>query len=328
MVPTPLRIAVCMWYDEGCKEYAEHTRQINERFCARHGYTLLVSGERRLPEWAPHWERMPLLLETLRSNLYDAVCWLDADACFNERAEVDLGYFLERYSTKDVILSEDCPYCAQADTPTAMNSGVIILRNTARAQGFLETVLDMGRRPEWESARLGRTRSGEEDAFKDQKVIDAWWRDDVGGAQSYTDIAPWGASDEPTLQTFPWCEGRRWGRALVLHLPSCPNGVRAAFFAAVVSGHASARPRAMRWGTGPHDGSRCWAICFGPYTGDEKTIYVPAPLDGARLIFPNNPGSAFDAELVRVDGRDPPLLAATVKAIAPWTGDLLAIIAK
>ena len=60
-----LKIAICMWYDDNIKNYADYAKKINKKYCDINNYSLIFSNKRNLPNIAPAWERLPLLLNTL-----------------------------------------------------------------------------------------------------------------------------------------------------------------------------------------------------------------------------------------------------------------------
>ena len=126
MTISKYRIAVCTWYNDAIKHYADLARKINEKYCHDHGHTFIACNKRRLPKRHPSWECMPLLAHVLQSDKhYDAVMWIDADACFNYRCPVGIEYFIENNPDKDIILSDDI---TQDGKP---NCGVMLLRNTS-----------------------------------------------------------------------------------------------------------------------------------------------------------------------------------------------------
>ena len=65
------KIAICMWYDDAIKEYGDIAKKKNQKYCDINGYDLIFSNKKNLMDRHPAWERLPLLLETLKTNKYD-----------------------------------------------------------------------------------------------------------------------------------------------------------------------------------------------------------------------------------------------------------------
>ena len=78
------KVCVFTWYDNGIKEYADITSEINQSYCDKEGFTFYKDNIRRLPDRTPHWERLPLFVELIPK--YDYVIWIDADACFRNNS--------------------------------------------------------------------------------------------------------------------------------------------------------------------------------------------------------------------------------------------------
>ena len=129
-----IKIALCMWYDDNIKEYADITYKINKLYCNNHNIELIKSSNRQIANRKPHWERLPLLINTINTNKYDYVIWLDADACLNLECEYDLYDLIEKYKDKDIIFSGDI----NIQHEYQINSGVIILKNSNYSKKILD----------------------------------------------------------------------------------------------------------------------------------------------------------------------------------------------
>ena len=135
-----LKIAICMWYDENIKNYGDYAKKINKKYCDINNYNLIFSNKRNLPNISPAWERLPLLLNTLNTNKYDYVIWIDADACFNFNSKYKLEKFINDHKDKDIIFSYDMP--SNKESSERINSGVMIFKNTLISKKFINSVLN------------------------------------------------------------------------------------------------------------------------------------------------------------------------------------------
>jgi len=132
-----LKIAVCMWYDDPIKEYADISYKINKKYCDLNGYDLIYSNKRNLPNRHQAWERFPMLLNVLNLNCYDYVMWIDADACFNLNCDVGLKTIINLSKLKDILFSSD----NNLDQNIPINTGVIIFKNTDFSKQFIKNVI-------------------------------------------------------------------------------------------------------------------------------------------------------------------------------------------
>jgi len=132
------KIAVCMWYDETIKEYANISYKINKRYCDLYKYDLIYSNKRSLPNRHQAWERFPMLLHVLNLDYYDYVMWIDADACFNLNCEIGLKTIINLSKQKDILFSSD----NNSNSNIPINTGVIIFKNTDFSKQFIKNVIN------------------------------------------------------------------------------------------------------------------------------------------------------------------------------------------
>ena len=130
-------IAVCMWYNEGIKEYADIAKEINQKYCDLHGYDLIVDNVRRLPDRIYAWECIPSVLNVLNTDKYDYVMWIDADAFFrlDHNNPNLLDTILTENKDKDFIFSDDVPGY------DIINLGVFIVRNNNYTKNILQEMI-------------------------------------------------------------------------------------------------------------------------------------------------------------------------------------------
>ena len=129
-------IAVCMWYDDGIKEYADLAKYINQRYCYLHGYDLILDDTIRLPNRDRTWEKIPFILNLLNTNTYKYIIWIDADACFNlnNPDKYILQNIIKKYKDKDLIFS--------ADLTMKINGGFFIIKNTYYSRKLLNNIIN------------------------------------------------------------------------------------------------------------------------------------------------------------------------------------------
>lgn len=130
------KIAVCTWYDDNIKEYADITSKINKKYCDKNNYDYIVDHTRRLPDRHQSWECIRLLKKLL--NKYDYVVWIDADACFrydhpNQNLLRDI---INQNKDKDIMFSYDHPR-----DPNEINCGFIIMKNTEYSKQFCNEII-------------------------------------------------------------------------------------------------------------------------------------------------------------------------------------------
>jgi len=81
-----------------------------------------------------YWCKIYLVLEALKTGMYDYVVWLDSDT-FIKKLDVDLGQILNAYSS-DIFIGSD-----NMIKHNLINAGVFIIRNSNIGMEFLEDCL-------------------------------------------------------------------------------------------------------------------------------------------------------------------------------------------
>ncbi len=132
------KVAICMWYNDKIRAYADLTRQLNQLYCDKYGYELIVDSKDRIPDSAKEalpkfatyaCQRIPLVKEILDLKRHDYVVWIDADAAFRPGQDRTLHQILLDNLYQDVIFS--------ADREGSINSGVLIFKNTLYTRRLL-----------------------------------------------------------------------------------------------------------------------------------------------------------------------------------------------
>jgi len=123
-----MKVAMCMFYDDAIAEYAETNVKINQKYCDKYGYTLVVSTTRTTNRH-PAWEKIGLCLKTL--DEYDYVIWCDADAHFHIHRPIEM-------------FIKNIPFMFSGDKPPlcSVNTGVFIVKNCDYSKMFLKNWLE------------------------------------------------------------------------------------------------------------------------------------------------------------------------------------------
>ena len=147
------KVCIFTWYDEGIKEYADITSEINNEYCKREGFTFYKDDNRRLNDRTPHWERLPLFLELFKKK-YDYVIWIDADACFRFHKN-KLKEIINEYEKYNIIFSYDNPYSKN------INSGFMIMKNNDYTKEYITKLINDKDptyffRPNWDQEKINQ----------------------------------------------------------------------------------------------------------------------------------------------------------------------------
>ena len=131
-----MNICICMWYDDKIKEYADLSKEINQKYCDLHNYILLIGHDKYFNNRHVAWEKIYFVYKNLKS--FDYIVWIDADAFFRiDNLEFNmLETIINIYINKDLIFSEDIPFNG------IINSGIFIVKNTDYSHKFLETIIN------------------------------------------------------------------------------------------------------------------------------------------------------------------------------------------
>ncbi|CAK0866803.1 unnamed protein product [Prorocentrum cordatum] len=199
-----LKVCILMWYDEAMEEYADLNREMNRRYCERHGLDLVVSSSRERPERGPHWERFSLMLKHIRD--YDYMVWIDADAYFYPGAR-DIRSLID--VQKDFTFSRGGP----GGPMRMVNSGVFVAKSSDYSVQFLL---------EW-AFNDERYNNRTLPQWQDQAVLFDLLRENALGIQEHCSFRAYG-----TLQHLREVGPRaRFDRnPLILHLAGAPAGAR------------------------------------------------------------------------------------------------------
>jgi hypothetical protein len=123
-----LKIAVFMWYDDNIKKYGDLTYMINQKYCQKYDYNIIMSNTRKYDNRTAHWERLPLILEHIDN--YDYCIWIDADAFFYIDSP-PITNVIREHSDKLFILSADMDNKQLNQENCILNSGFFIVKNSA-----------------------------------------------------------------------------------------------------------------------------------------------------------------------------------------------------
>lgn len=129
----PARTLIVMYSTPNILEpYASLAERINEMYAKRHGYSFKhVIGRDDDTEMRPVWKKVFLVRDELEN--YDAVCWIDSDAIFNDHAKP-----LPLDSPHDFLISSDFP-----NGPSLVNTGIFIVKRTDFSRTFMRKWCNM-----------------------------------------------------------------------------------------------------------------------------------------------------------------------------------------
>jgi hypothetical protein len=114
---------------------------LNQRYCRRKGYERVVVTERtgQLPTVAaPQWEKAAVISNQLARLEVTAVLWIDDDAFVNHQNK-RLETVIAKAVAKDVHIFVGNE---AGRGKTELNTGVLIVRNTAWSREFIDQVLN------------------------------------------------------------------------------------------------------------------------------------------------------------------------------------------
>ena len=225
------RIAVCMWYNDGIKEYADLTRRLNQQYCDKYGHTLIFDSVDRIPStvkaglsvFAQYaWQRMPQLVEVMNSDQYDWVVWVDADAAFRPSPGGDkLRKLVFSHRDLDAVFSADHP------RNPLLNSGVMLFQNTPFTRQLLD-YYNLGAAPSAdEHACFVR---GKQFLFPgEQGCVRHSYADNVLDLQKHSVIVPYGV-----IQTFA-LDDSEYPNSMILHASGISTAERVRCFKKMTS---------------------------------------------------------------------------------------------
>jgi hypothetical protein len=205
-------VAVCMWYNDGIRDYGDMAKALNQRFCDKHGYTLIVDQTDRfstdlkthLSQFEKYaWQRFSLMREVMHGPThFDYVMWIDADAAFQPDHEVNkLRQILYMNKEEDVIFSADHPL------DPLLNNGVMVFKNNAYSQALMQYYdLTLSTVPNACYAH------GKPFGYHDQGCVRHSYVDNVMGLQQHAAIVPFGQ-----LQTF-YNTDQHYDHAAIMHM--------------------------------------------------------------------------------------------------------------
>ena len=116
--------------------------RVNEEYSVHYGYKRVVENGTSLPlQWHAAWRKIEVINNMLADNATDVVFLIDDDAFVNHYW-LSVDSFLARYPHRDFIIGlED----RRSHVLHRINTGVIIIRNTAWSRAFFASVFQQPR---------------------------------------------------------------------------------------------------------------------------------------------------------------------------------------
>lgn len=143
------KICVLSHFTENIEHVANFTIPNKQKYCEKHGYDFKYH-KGRLSKRHPGWDKILLLKETLLTNNFDYVVWIDNDAYITNE-EINLDFICNVYKESKIILSSEDGYRDFESLPLEydynllhnlriINTGVMILKNDDWTTNFLDEV--------------------------------------------------------------------------------------------------------------------------------------------------------------------------------------------
>lgn len=156
------KLLVCQFYTPNL-QYAVLSEEINKKYCDNFNIDYIsetnpnIINEKRDGR-AFTWFKIPFLLDLLKTNEYEYVMYMDADAVF-VRNDYNIIDTIDSNSSYDFICSGDFG-------PDVINGGVLIFRNSEWSIKFLERV--------WDSANYISRGKYKLEVWHEQTIISAF----------------------------------------------------------------------------------------------------------------------------------------------------------
>jgi hypothetical protein len=122
------KIAILTSFDEKASEFAGISILNKQKYCSKHGYDLIVSGENYFGD-IPQWNKIFLILTYLQE--YNYICWVDLDTII---CNSDITIESLKDNDHDLFYSKDPLY--------TFNGGVFIAKNSDFTFDFFSKVLE------------------------------------------------------------------------------------------------------------------------------------------------------------------------------------------
>jgi len=145
-----IRVVQYHWGDQN-RSY-QVNREINEAYCRRHGHEYIVKTFVPRDDRSNHWAKIPAMREELHDC--DFLLYLDADAFFYSRELRIEEELLPLMGGKQIMMSTDCVCETTRHQVNRPNTGVVLVRNSAKAAEILEAWDGSSERPGLEEFRF------------------------------------------------------------------------------------------------------------------------------------------------------------------------------
>ena len=134
------KICILMFFDEPYKNIAKYTYELNKKYADLHGYDIIIRNDRKLNnEWAPLWEKIPLIIDNLEK--YEWVLFIDADAFFiNHTIKIEDIIMKELKDNNEIWFIGSDEY--DGGKRHKFNSGVMIIKNCKKSMKLMIETLE------------------------------------------------------------------------------------------------------------------------------------------------------------------------------------------
>lgn len=144
----PLSISILSSYTENIEDMAKVTIRNKEDYCLKHNYDLIINKGRLSPRH-PGWDKVPLILSKMDTEVSDYFIWMDNDAYITNK-DIRFDFICNNYSDKNLIIcSEEHFHQEKIDSNInfnnlanlrLINTGVFVIKNNSWGKKFLEEV--------------------------------------------------------------------------------------------------------------------------------------------------------------------------------------------
>lgn len=151
-----LHMAVCTLCTSEIEDFAKHTTLNIKHYCQIHGYDYIEINDKNtdirnnISPLHPYlnWCKVSLLYDTLITNKYDWVFWLDCDAVFTNK-DIKLEDIINTVNSESMVGSDDTEIIVTKEESgcCVISTGAMLIRNSEWSKNFLKAWYDKGELP-------------------------------------------------------------------------------------------------------------------------------------------------------------------------------------
>jgi hypothetical protein len=135
--PNPLKVGLLMIYDDhyggSDKNLVPRLIQNRQKYCAKHGCTVISTATNKDSKRPPAWEKLTAMLAQLKTGKFDYVLYVDMDMIIMNPEKSPESFINQAPKDQDFILTNDW---------SGVNTGIMFARNSEFSKWFLQTAYD------------------------------------------------------------------------------------------------------------------------------------------------------------------------------------------